>query len=149
MDEKIENRCWDCPSRHGMSKVFGRLAFKFWDGSYATRRRIKEQRGDCPGAVPEKLISQGMVSTTVEGDTVTLKTVWHDTYALACPKEFEAIPESPDEVKSAMRLNQLDAFTHERIDIMARPLEEYEHRQAELRERLAAVIAQRTSEPSV
>jgi hypothetical protein len=148
MSENMETRCWDCPNRHGVSRVFGRLAFKFWDGSYATRRKIKEQRGDCIGAIPVRLVSQGSGSITIEDDTVTHKTVWHDTYMLACPKDLETMPESPDEVKTAMRLNQLDVFINERVEINTQPLEEYEHRQAELRERLAAVMAQRTSDSS-
>ncbi len=138
MSERIENRCWDCPSRRGLSRVFGNLACKFWEAGDLNGRRIKEQRGDCAGAIPALLISQSGVSIVTEGDTVTHKTVWHDVYSAACPKEFEPPSKSPNEAETAMRVNGLDVFIHERIDIRTESLADYQQRQAEIQERFRA-----------
>lgn len=142
MSENIESRCWDCPSRKGLSRLSGKIACAFYGAGPTGRQRIKEQRGDCGGAVPVRLISQGSTSITKEGATVAYRTVWHDTYLAACPKKFDTPPEAPDEVKTAMRVNHLDVFTHERVDINTQPLADYEQKQVEIMNRMEAIMAE-------
>ena len=131
MSEKIENRCWDCPNRRGLSGIAGKLACKFWEKIDFTGQRTKSQRGDCSGAVPELRTSRGSTLIIVGGDTVTHETEWYDTYVAACPKDFDTPPASPDEVETAMRVNHLDVFTHERVYTRTESLADYERQKAE------------------
>lgn len=47
-----------------------------------------------------------------------------------------------------MRVNRLDAFADERVEVETEPLEDYERRQAEMQARFQEALAQHTSVPA-
>jgi len=128
--ENIESSCWDCPNRRGLSRVIGSAACKFWNNIDNDQQHVTEQRGECAGPVPVRLISSSKTSFDIEGTTVIHKRNWRDTYLTACSKDFDTPPESPDVVKIAMRDNHLGVYTHERVEIKTQTLEEYKNHRA-------------------
>lgn len=149
MNDSSEKKCWDCPSRTGLSRIVGALAYKFWDRNYIGENHIKAQRGNCSGAVPVRFTSQGSGGYTTEDDTVTLRTVWHDTYLAECPRSFDAPPSAPDEVKTAMRINHLDVFRYERVELNIQSKKELEGRGIEFQARFDANRTNQIPEPTV
>lgn len=142
MSERVE-RCWDCPSRRGISRLYGKLACKFYRRAYLNDEKIEEQRNGCPGAVPAKFFSTGETTHETKGDTHVETTVRRDVYLRGCPRDLREIPEVPEHVAAAMKNNNLSVFEDERTETRTEPLEQFEQKMAGFRDKLEARRAAR------
>lgn len=132
MKKNSETLCWDCPSRTGLSRIFGKLAFKYWSIYDRSGKEIARQRGDCPGKVPARYMSDSSTTLTEREGVYTKEVTSHYYYESACPKVYTPEHEVPVHVNAAMRNNNLDLFVDESTAYSEIPRDEYEADKAEI-----------------
>lgn len=143
-----KNQCWDCPSRTGVARIFGKLAIRAWNPSNVIGRlRIDQQRQGCEGFLPVKLMRSGSGSFVEENGRALTKNTWQDVYVRACPKIAKNTPEYPDEVRRSMDANNLNVYVHEYTDVHDRgSIEEVEQERIRITDRYQELMQARSSQ---
>lgn len=144
---KQEDRCWDCPSRTGISVLKGRVAIKFWGngGNLIGWKRIEEQRQGCPGRVAA-LLHHAISGVVVEENGIfTLKSEIHDLYEAVCTRDYPKLLTEHEEITTIMRQNNLPFYQHNYVELdNSVPAEVIQHRKAQMISNLEVARANRS-----
>lgn len=135
-----EQLCWDCPRRSGVSRHIGKLMQFYYGFKENGNEIIEQQKGECVGRVPVKVLSQFGIRDEVGEDEVTTIREGHTLYLAGCASSLEEVPEVSEDVSIGFGFSGKTHYAEPIREETTIPRAEYDATQARLRESHRAIV---------